>query len=562
MSNYNVFKRQWELWQFVPLFGFLARWGTAFGALVALILTAASMRGVLLRIPPEILTACAGLVVLAVFLFYRMLSERGRALQAMNRFLLTLGASRSSSRSGLDHEAARRLFAKMRALEGRPREWWRAIEDSSDHYESSPSPSASGASGWFLVRSASEFLTQEFVLEPNYHGSFHQSVPGILSALGLLATFTAILISLAGVSYNAANVARPVTGIDTLINGLAGKFLSSILALVLSVIFTLTERKYCDRALTARHEELVRRVQDALPLLAPTRVLLDIHRVTREGQRAAAQAVAAEPAPDAKYANSFESPAAVELHDPTEQAAAPEPARPVEPPYEFAYAGAVVMSAGLESATSTELDAVAEHFMPVATPAGTEPAGHGQQAASTELAAVAEHSTPPEMLAVTELTGYAQQATSAELDAGAEHCMPVETPAVTQPAGHGEQAASAGLAAVAEHFNPVEIPGVAESGGHLQQAAAAELAAVVEHFNPVGTPAVTESAGHLQQAPVADLRGPVVPPAATEQLGRPEGTTAPDTALGIDNSAAVQPALGPRQSPEPTASTTHRSAGE
>ena len=69
----------------------------------------------------------------------------------------------------------------------------------------------------------------------------------ILTALGLLATFIAILQGLAGVTYNEADPLHPISGIDTLINGLAGKFLSSILALLLSVLFTVIERKISER---------------------------------------------------------------------------------------------------------------------------------------------------------------------------------------------------------------------------------------------------------------------------------------------------------------------------
>jgi hypothetical protein len=124
-----------------------------------------------------------------------------------------------------------------------------------------------------------EILTEEELIEPFYHASFHQAVPGILTALGLLATFSAILVALSGVSYNAANTAQPVTGIDSLINGLAGKFLSSIIALILSMIFTFVEKKACERRIYREVDALRNLITRIFPFLSQTRILLDLQRI-------------------------------------------------------------------------------------------------------------------------------------------------------------------------------------------------------------------------------------------------------------------------------------------
>ena len=143
-----------------------------------------------------------------------------------------------------------------------------------EHYSS-----ASGHQGWFVTRPIEECLSEHSVLDEFYHSDFHQAVPGILTSLGLLATFIAILQALAGVSYNAGDPAHAVSGIDQLINGLSGKFLSSIVALVLSVVFTLLEKKVCDRQLTRSYAALIKRCGDVFPFLTQTRILLDIQRV-------------------------------------------------------------------------------------------------------------------------------------------------------------------------------------------------------------------------------------------------------------------------------------------
>jgi hypothetical protein len=125
------------------------------------------------------------------------------------------------------------------------------------------------------------------VVDSFYHSAFHQSVPGILTSLGLLATFVAILLALAGVTYNANDPVHAVSGIDQLINGLSGKFLSSIVALLLSVVFTLLEKKVCDRQLLESYDALIRRCGDVFPLLTQTRIMLDIQRIALSRTRQA-----------------------------------------------------------------------------------------------------------------------------------------------------------------------------------------------------------------------------------------------------------------------------------
>jgi hypothetical protein len=54
------------------------------------------------------------------------------------------------------------------------------------------------------------------------------AVPGLLTGAGLTLTFVAILVALKSVSYNEGHANEPISGIANLINGLSGKFLSSI----------------------------------------------------------------------------------------------------------------------------------------------------------------------------------------------------------------------------------------------------------------------------------------------------------------------------------------------
>jgi len=261
-------------------------WGAAFLGLILAFFALYRVKGMLSAIPPVIQASCLILIGMAVLLIRSMLRERGRALDAHQRFLTALenlkAATDAERTAGLPQAKFSALRRKVGALPGKPGEWWLAIEQSMEYYTS-----PTGNEGWFLTRSVSECLPEEDVVDSFYNSAFHQSVPGILTALGLLATFVAILLALAGVTYNPRDAMRPVSGIDQLINGLSGKFLSSIVALILSVVFTLLEKKICDRQLRNSYDALTKRCRDVFPFLTQSRILLDIQRIAvAQSQRA------------------------------------------------------------------------------------------------------------------------------------------------------------------------------------------------------------------------------------------------------------------------------------
>lgn len=84
------------------------------------------------------------------------------------------------------------------------------------------------------------------------------------------------MVALYGVHYDEANSVRPITGIGELINGLSGKFLSSVVALAASVL-TVGERFLIRRARRA-YDRLLMLASTAIPYLSQSRILLDIQR--------------------------------------------------------------------------------------------------------------------------------------------------------------------------------------------------------------------------------------------------------------------------------------------
>jgi len=173
---------------------------------------------------------------------------------------------------GIDLSRLEEIRLKSKTLGVRPLGWWKRIDESLEIYTS-----PEGKDSWFVLQPVSEIVPSDEVVGSNYHYAFHSSVPGILTGLGLTLTFVAILLALAHVTYNKSNPVEPVTGMEDLINGLSGKFLSSIVALSLSVFFTLVERT-TTRRLRRAYEQLVTTACEVFPFLSPSRILLDIQR--------------------------------------------------------------------------------------------------------------------------------------------------------------------------------------------------------------------------------------------------------------------------------------------
>jgi hypothetical protein len=230
------------------------------------------------KIPTLILALAAVLVALALVLTSYMLWERRRALRAIKSFLNAIQTIRPPAREdrnwGISLQRLEELRTAFKSLKGVPRTWGDAIDDELEMYTS-----PEGRDGWFLTRPAREIATEESILERFYHSGFHQAVPSILTGLGLLSTFIAILIALWSVSYDETNATKPFTGMQDLINGLAGKFITSVIALILGVTFTFIEKKVCERRLAEAYEAVVRTITQLCPTISPTRVLFDIQRL-------------------------------------------------------------------------------------------------------------------------------------------------------------------------------------------------------------------------------------------------------------------------------------------
>jgi methyl-accepting chemotaxis protein len=91
---------------------------------------------------------------------------------------------------------------------------------------------------FWASESATDSFSESAIIGSRVNLSFCQSLPGIITGIGLLFTFIAILIALLDVRL----VNNRVQGIELLIQGLSGKFISSIVALFLATIHLVIEK--------------------------------------------------------------------------------------------------------------------------------------------------------------------------------------------------------------------------------------------------------------------------------------------------------------------------------
>lgn len=119
-------------------------------------------------------------------------------------------------------------------------------------------------------------FNEEAILESDFNKRFFLAIPGIVTGTGLLFTFLAILIALFEVKVDETN---QVHGLQNLISGLSGKFVSSVAALFSATIFLLAEKSIFHR-LNTKRRMLINTLNSLIPQLSPLQVLVVIQRDT------------------------------------------------------------------------------------------------------------------------------------------------------------------------------------------------------------------------------------------------------------------------------------------
>src|SRR5262249_20270333 len=135
-----------------------------------------------------------------------------------------------------------------------------------------------GQDWWDSAESADAAFSEGALLRSRLNIAFCRALPGIITGVGLLITFAAILFAFLAVRYAPL---RQITGLDQLINGLSGKFGSSIAALAAASLFLIAE-KPAFRRFEKNRLALVDEVDEIMPRRTAAAILVNLQREISE----------------------------------------------------------------------------------------------------------------------------------------------------------------------------------------------------------------------------------------------------------------------------------------
>lgn len=223
---------------------------------------------------------CVSLIVLFLGVLAVMLqqlrSTMRRSVRIVGALAVEPSATSDERRFGRTQVAFEKITQAMVALGPEHAHLTDHVSHALEPYDSAERTGTLTDTGkrYFLTRPAAELVTSSDAWD-GYPASFYRAVPGVLTSLGLLGTFLALLVGLDGLVMLKSGT---VDGLAQLIRSLSGKFLTSIVALALSVLFLLVEVLYCQPRLRRIREAIVRAISQAFPLLTQARILLDLQR--------------------------------------------------------------------------------------------------------------------------------------------------------------------------------------------------------------------------------------------------------------------------------------------
>ncbi|MDC1294994.1 anti-phage ZorAB system protein ZorA [Myxococcota bacterium] len=190
-----------------------------------------------LAVPAVVIGLVIVVLVFFAFATARLLVEQKRFNQRFEGLIDLLKSERTSPVS-LDRAKLNRVGEKLGADE-LCEHGWREFK------ETIVSEGTGDSEKIYNTRQAHEFFPEEDIIESSIPSAFFRSVPGVLTSLGLLGTFLAILLGLAVIQVpeTADGSTARIEGIESFVNALSGKFVSSVFALALAIVFTLLETR-------------------------------------------------------------------------------------------------------------------------------------------------------------------------------------------------------------------------------------------------------------------------------------------------------------------------------
>ncbi len=216
-----------------------------------------------------ILIGCFGLISLFLYFLKKFRSEANTLIKRFNGLAneLLLIPPENKPLDGVGLEQLRSIMDKDKVLS----EFWNEFEETllfDDNNE--------GISKVYNTRQAGEFFREDALIATKLDLRLYSSLPGIFTSLGLLLTFIAILLGLAHIHPDVNNNNK-LTGVEALVYSLSGKFLSSIIALILATVFTFREKDFV-KNIHRSYQHFIGAFNHRFARMPAEHLLKDIHK--------------------------------------------------------------------------------------------------------------------------------------------------------------------------------------------------------------------------------------------------------------------------------------------
>lgn len=151
---------------------------------------------------------------------------------------------------------------------------WREYSQALESLQQLESSAATTAGKWTASSHADLYFTEQALVDTPLQSNFYKHIPGILTGVGIIGTFTGLIAGLIG--FDVSNPERVQAELSQLVQTVGHAFLVSALAITLAMVFTWIEKS----VLTGRYRQ-VEELQQALDtLFTPQGGMQSVERLT------------------------------------------------------------------------------------------------------------------------------------------------------------------------------------------------------------------------------------------------------------------------------------------
>jgi hypothetical protein len=151
---------------------------------------------------------------------------------------------------------------------------WREYSQALESLQQLESSAATTAGKWQASSHADLYFTEQALVDTPLQSNFYKHIPGILTGVGIIGTFTGLIAGLIG--FDVSNPERVQAELSQLVQTVGHAFLVSALAITLAMVFTWIEKS----VLTGRYRQ-VEELQQALDtLFTPQGGMQSVERLT------------------------------------------------------------------------------------------------------------------------------------------------------------------------------------------------------------------------------------------------------------------------------------------